>query len=100
MTLTSEEALRIARFVRERDELRARAEKAEARVKELEALVQKWPSLECPCCGEEGALAMFFEDGQETTCGCGGRVSADGESASISIDDSEDECPKCKEPHP
>ena len=36
-------------------------------------------TLECPCCGNVGAIATYFEDGQETICGCGGTVFADGD---------------------
>lgn len=68
---------------------------ARARVADLQAALRKWPSLDCPCCGEEGAWAKYFEDGQPTTCGCGGTVVADGEGAHITIDDSDEECPKC-----
>ena len=73
--------------------LRAERDALAKRVGELEAHIRTWPSLECPCCGEEGAFAKYFEDGQATTCGCGGTVMADGD-AYITIEDTE-ECPKC-----
>ena len=36
--------------------------------------------LECPCCGDDGAVsdaAGFFHDGQPLICGCSGCVSVD-----------------------
>lgn len=48
-------------------------------------------SLECPCCGDDGALADaagFFFDGQPLACGCKGWVSLDAETdPEITIDD-------------
>ncbi len=49
--------------------------------------------LECPCCGDEGAFPMLYEDGQPTICGCGGHVSCGGEGAWINV---HDECPRCE----
>ena len=39
-------------------------------------------TLECPCCGEDGAYADaddMFEDGQALVCGCDGHVMVDTE---------------------
>ena len=65
-------------------------------LKEAEERLAKWPSLTCPCCGDEAAFATFFEDGQPTTCGCGGTVMADGD-ASIYINTADGICenPEC-----
>lgn len=59
-----------------------------ARVAELERELDRWPALDCPCCGKKAARATFFEDGQATSCGCGGRVYADGD-AFIRLDECE-----------
>lgn len=76
---------------KDRDALRAENARLKVRLSE-------WPSLECPCCGEEAIVATLFADGQETTCGCGGVVSVDPEAdedrAWVRIDIDED-CPKC-----
>lgn len=63
---------------------------------EAQERLAKWPSLTCPCCGDEAAFATFFEDGQPTTCGCGGTVMADGD-ASIYINTADGLCenPEC-----
>ncbi len=51
--------------------------------------------LECPCCGDTGAVAeddhgMFF-DGQGLVCGCAGLVSCDAETDPyVAVDD---DCP-------
>lgn len=54
--------------------------------------------LECPCCGDVGAVADSdgrFWDGQELVCGCPGQVSCDVETEpDISIGDLE--CVACK----
>jgi len=39
--------------------------------------------LECPCCGDDGAMSNHageFFDGQALMCGCSGHVSVDSES--------------------
>ncbi len=74
-------------MIRELRELRAEIEK-------LRKFARAIPSLECPCCGEEGAFATGFLDGDPTICGCGGTVMADGEEAHISLPDT-DACPRC-----
>lgn len=90
LRLRTEEAEQLMRDGAKAREALAAAERErdEARTK-----LRKWPSIECPCCGEEAALARYFLDGDPTTCGCGGIVSCDGESCSIIMPD--DECPKC-----
>lgn len=49
--------------------------------------------LECPCCGDIGAVADvegYYTDGQELICGCDGQVSCDVETdAYINIHDCE-----------
>lgn len=52
------------------------------------------PSLECPCCGDVGAIADehgYFFDGQSLECGCSGYVSVGEDDVYISISD--EECP-------
>lgn len=66
---------------------------------EAKNALAKYPSpLVCPCCGDEAACPKFYEDGQETTCGCGGTVMADDGYAHISVDQCES--PKCAETEP
>ena len=79
-------AARAEQSERERDE-------ALARVAELTATLQKIPSLECPCCGEEGAWPTMFADEQPLTCGCPGMVAANENGANIILSD--EPCPKC-----
>lgn len=47
--------------------------------------------LECPCCGDDGAVSdadNLFADGQGLICGCAGHVSVDSETdAWISMSD-------------
>jgi hypothetical protein len=60
-----------------------------------------WYFLECPCCGDDGALSDaegYFADGQPLICGCAGSVSVDEDGCWINISD--DPCPpgaKCHE---
>jgi hypothetical protein len=54
-------------------------------------------TLECPCCGDEGAVADAegcFTDGQPLTCGCPGMVSVDTESDPF-INNGDEPCAKC-----
>lgn len=54
--------------------------------------------LECPCCGDTGAVADrdgCFEDGQSLICGCPGQVSVDSEEPAW-INNGDDPCQKCK----
>lgn len=59
-------------------------------------------TLECPCCGDDGAVADAngeFHDGQRLVCGCNGLVSVDADDVYISI--GIDPCPDgalCHEP--
>lgn len=75
-------------FEAERNALESERDALKAEVERLRAALAKWPSVMCPCCGDEAAFAMFFEDGQPTICGCGGTVMADGNaSVYIATDD-------------
>ena len=51
--------------------------------------------LECPCCGDDGAVGderdEFF-DGQPLLCGCAGCVSVDGEE-DVHISNGDEPCP-------
>lgn len=50
--------------------------------------------LECPCCGDDGAVSDArgrFADGQPLICGCRGWVSVDGESEPM-INNGEEPC--------
>jgi hypothetical protein len=51
--------------------------------------------LECPCCGDVGAIADadgLFADGQKLVCGCAGWVSVDAESEPF-INNGDEPCP-------
>lgn len=54
-------------------------------------LVEYATELDCPCCGDVGALADadgYFVDGQALVCGCNGIVSCDSETEpAVSVDD-------------
>ncbi len=54
-------------------------------------------SLECPCCGDDGATAddngEFF-DGQPLTCGCPGHVNVE-EDGDVWINNGDQPCSKC-----
>ncbi len=56
-------------------------------------------ALECPCCGDDGAVAdsrgRFF-DGQSLICGCPGWVSVDSESDPW-INNGDAPCPRCEQ---
>ena len=66
------------------------------------APAQERETLECPCCGDEGAVAddrgEFF-DGQPLVCGCPGHVTLDGESEPW-INNGDSPCPRCSQPAP
>ena len=54
--------------------------------------------LECPCCGDDGAVsdsAGLFRDGQALICGCPGWVSV-GEDDYPWINSGDEPCPKCE----
>jgi hypothetical protein len=54
------------------------------------------PTLECPCCGDDGAVADadgLFHDGQALICGCNGLVSVD-EDDGPWINNLDEPCPK------
>jgi len=67
----------------------------ESEIERLRTILKEWPSLECPCCGEEAAMAAYFQEGDETICGCGGIVTVGDpeERAYITLPD--EPCPKC-----
>lgn len=54
-----------------------------------EAMEPPWRNhLDCPCCGDVGALPDemdWWVDGQDLVCGCNGHVSVDRKSVGISI---------------
>lgn len=53
--------------------------------------------LECPCCGDDGAVSDeegYFIDGQGLICGCNGWVSVDHVDPPW-INNGDDECRKC-----
>jgi hypothetical protein len=53
-------------------------------------------TLECPCCGDDGAVADadgLFHDGQALICGCNGLVSVD-EDDGPWINNLDEPCPK------
>ena len=54
-------------------------------------------TLECPCCGDDGAESPYglFYDGQELICGCPGWVSVD-EDGDVWINNGDDVCPRCE----
>ena len=84
----------------------AAAVNAPERPPDLDDLLRNLPALtlECPCCGCEGATpdAMgWFTDGQPLVCGCAGWVSV-GED-DVWINNGDDECPadaKCRKAQP
>ena len=51
--------------------------------------------LECPCCGDDGAVSVTgeFTDGQSLVCGCNGWVSVD-EDDGAWINNGDDPCPE------
>lgn len=51
-------------------------------------------TLECPCCGDDGAVSKdgLFHDGQSLVCGCVGWVSVD-ENGDVWINNGDDQCP-------
>jgi len=57
--------------------------------------------LECPCCGDDGAVSDregWFHDGQALLCGCSGWVSLD-EDGDAWINNGDEPCPldaKCR----
>jgi hypothetical protein len=56
-------------------------------------------TLECPCCGDDGAVADqqgLFYDGQPLVCGCPGWVTVDDDCAWINNGD--EECLQCANP--
>lgn len=73
----------------------SRAAELQGEVERLRAHIQKWPSVSCPCCGDEGAWADRFAEGSPTSCGCGGVVMFDAEEG-VSIELPDGECPKCR----
>lgn len=54
-------------------------------------------TLECPCCGDDGAVSEegCFYDGQPLICGCPGlvRVEEDGD---VWINNFDQPCPRCE----
>ena len=55
--------------------------------------------LECPCCGDDGAVADeegCFTDGQPLICGCPGWVSVDSENEPI-INNGDEPCTRCED---
>jgi hypothetical protein len=55
--------------------------------------------LECPCCGDDGAMSGadgLFYDGQHLVCGCPGWVSVD-EDEGAWINNGDEPCAKCSE---
>ena len=73
---------------------------------ELEAVLSAEPrqqeptTLECPCCGDDGAVSDAegcFYDGQSLVCGCPGHVSCDSESEPY-ISNGDEPCLMCAEP--
>ena len=54
--------------------------------------------LECPCCGDDGAVSDrdgLFADGQSLICGCPGWVSVDSETEPW-IHTGDEPCPRCE----
>jgi hypothetical protein len=59
-------------------------------------------TLECPCCGDDGAVADadgLFHDEQPLTCGCPGLVHVD-DDGDVWINNGDDPCVKCGPPTP
>lgn len=55
-------------------------------------------TLECPCCGDDGATSDaegLFYDGQPLECGCPGHVCVD-EDDGAWINNGDTHCPKCE----
>ena len=54
-------------------------------------------TLECPCCGDDGAVSVdgYFSDGQPLTCGCPGWVVVE-EDGDAWVNNGDTPCQQCE----
>ena len=61
------------------------------------SIFENLPTLECPCCGDDGAMADpstgLFTDGEPLRCGCAGWVSVSADDDAVWINNGDDPCP-------